>query len=38
MEIMDEDEYVERIDGQKGDDGGSNWRAGTRDTEIRLDG
>ena len=26
------------IDGQKGVDGGSKWREGTRETEIRLDG
>ena len=24
--------------GQKGLDGGSKWRAGTRETEVRLDG
>ena len=24
--------------GQKGVDGGSKWRAGTRETEVRLDG
>ena len=24
--------------GQKGFDGGSKWRAGTRETEVRLDG
>ena len=35
--------HVERIDehrmvSQKGVDGGSKWRTGTRETEVRLDG
>ena len=30
--------HVERIDGQKGVDGGSKWRAGTRETEVGLEG
>ena len=31
-------EWMSTVCGQKGVDGGSKWRAGTRETEVRLDG